>query len=466
VRGKSGRRWVVAAVALVAAGLAGAAAFYNIPAFHQLVHPHGGDESAGGGGSGKEAGQYTCPMHPFIVSDRPGACPICGMALVPKSSMASSLTDNAAASIGAVSMSPAQRLMANVATAKTEWREFSLETSASGKVSWDERMLATVPARFGGRIERLHVDFTGTRVVKGQPLLEIYSPDLVASQREYLLAREGVERLKDSPYEDARRMSSRLLEAARARLKLWGVTDAQIAGLERSGEPGLVSTVYAPASGVVTERLVSAGQYVAEGAPLFNIADPARVWVQAEIYETEIGRVPVGTPAIVTTEAWPGREFRGRASFVDPFLDPGTRTARVRVELPNPGGLLKPEMFVRVAFRGRKGRALAVPDTAVLVTGERAMVWTEVSPNVFEPRTVRVGHRSGDFFEVLSGLSEGETVATSAGFLIDSESQLRSGSADPHAGHGAAEGANAPPAAPAAAPAGIAPGGHDGHGGK
>jgi Cu(I)/Ag(I) efflux system membrane fusion protein len=402
-------------------------------------------------------------MHPFILSDRPGACPICGMALVTKSSMVSSLPDNAAASLGMVSMNPTQRLMANVATAKAEGREFSLDTSAVGKVSWDERTLAAVPARFGGRIERLHVDFTGTRVVKGQPLLEIYSPDLVASQREYLLARQGVERLKDSPYEDARRMSSALLEAARARLKLWGVTDAQIAGLERSGEPGLASTVFSPASGVVTERLVSAGQYVAEGSPLFSIADPARVWVQAEIYETEIGRVPVGTPAVVTTEAWPGREFRGRASFVDPFLNPETRTARVRVELANPGGLLKPEMFVRVAFRGRKGRALAVPDTAVLVTGERAMVWTEVSPNAYEPRTVRVGHKSGGFYEVLSGLSEGETVVTSAGFLIDSESQLRSGSADPHAGHGA-EGAEGPRGEPkrATAPAPVEHTGHDG----
>jgi Cu(I)/Ag(I) efflux system membrane fusion protein len=434
VTGKKGRRWVVAVVALVAAGLAGAAAFYNIPAFHELVHPHGGDAS-GGGGSEPDAEQYTCPMHPFIVSDRPGACPICGMALVPKSSMASSLTDNAAASVGAVSMSPAQRLMANVATAKAQAREFSLETSAAGKVSWDERMLAMVTARVGGRIERLHVDFTGARVAKGQPLLEIYSPDLVASQREYLLARDGAERLKDSPYEDARRMASGLLDAARARLRLWGVTDAQIAALERSGEPALVSTVFAPAAGVVTERLVSAGQYVAEGAPMFSIADPGRVWVLAEIYETEIGRVPVGTPAVVTTEAWPGREFRGKASFVDPSVNPENRTVRVRVELPNPGGLLKPDMFVRVAFRGRKGRALAVPDTAVLVTGERAMVWAEVSPNVFEPRTVRVGHRSGGFYEVLSGLSEGDTVATSAGFLIDSESQLRSGSSDPHAGH-------------------------------
>ncbi len=444
------RPWTVAVVALIVAGIAGTAAFYKIPAFHELLHPHR-DDAAAGGGEKSEAEQYTCPMHPFIVSDRPGACPICGMSLVPKESMASSdLPDNAAASLGMVSMNPTQRLMANVATAHVQRREFAIDTSALGQVSWDERKVARVSARVGGRIEKLHVDFTGTRVAKGQPLLEIYSPDLVATQREYLLARTGAERMKESPYEDARRMSDDLLQAAAERLKLWGVTDGQIAELGRTGEPKVVFTVFSPASGLVTERLVTTGQYVAEGTPLFSIADLGRVWVQAEIYETEIHKVPVGTAAVITTDAYPGREFRGKASFVDPFLNPETRTVKVRVELSNPGGLLKPDMFVRVAFRGKKGRALAVPDTAVLVTGERAMVWTEVSPNAFEPRMVRVGHKTDGFYEVLSGLEEGETVVTSAGFLIDSESQLKAGASDPHAGHGGAAGGKAPSPAPAA----------------
>ena len=430
---KEGKRSkAVPAIAVLLALLAaGVVAFYKVPAFHALLHPHpAGDNVA------KNPTEYTCPMHPFIVSDKPGVCPICAMSLVPKESMAANLSDNAAASLGMVSMNPTQRLMANVATSKAEWREFALDTSAVGKVSWDERRIARVSARIGGRVEKLHVDFTGTRVVKGQPLLEIYSPDLVATQREYLLARAGVERMKESPYEDARQMSSGLAQAARTRLTLWGVTGEQIEELERTKEPRIVFTVFAPASGVVTERLVTTGQYVNEGSPLYSIADLALVWVQAEIYEPEIHKVPVGTAAVVTTEAYPGKEFRGKAAFVDPFLSPETRTAKVRVDLPNPGGLLKPDMFVRVAFRGRKGKALAVPDTAVLVTGERAMVWTEVSPNAFEPKVVKVGHKSDGFYEVLSGLSGGETVVTSAGFLIDSESQLKSGSSDPHAGHG------------------------------
>lgn len=232
-------------------------------------------------------------------------------------------------------------------------------------------------------------------------------------------------------------MSSGLLAAARRRLALWNVTDAQIEELERTGEPKTVFTVFAPATGTVTERLVTAGQYVMEGTPLYAIADLGNVWVQAEIYGTEIHKVAVGTGALITTDAYPGQEFRGRVSFVDPFLNPEPRTVRVRVDLPNPGGLLKPDMFVNVSFRGRKGTALAVPATAVLVTGRTAMAWVESAPNTFEPREVRTGFKSDGYYEILSGLSEGETVVTSGGFLLDSESQLQGGMTGSHAGHGA-----------------------------
>ncbi len=463
-KGPSRTAW---GIALVLALLwAGTIAFYNVPAFHRLLHPHGAE---GDGGSAEESGTYTCPMHPFIVSDRPGACPICGMTLVPQESMASSGAAAADQAIGRVTVNPTQRLMANVATEKVAMREFSLDTFAVGKIAWDERKVAKVAARFGGRVEKLHVDFTGTRVVRGQPLLDIYSPELIATQREYLLARKGVERVKESPYADAREMSSGLLAAARRRLALWNVTDAQIEELERTGEPRAVFTVFAPAGGIVTERLVTSGQYVMEGTLLYAIADLGNVWILAEIYETEIYKVAVGTGASITTDAYPGREFRGRVAFVDPFLNPETRTVRVRVDLPNPMGQLKPDMFVNVSFRGKKGKGLAVPDTAVLVTGRMAMAWVETAPNTFEPREVRTGHKSNGYYEILSGLSEGETVVVSGGFLLDSESQLKGGAAGSHAGHGAAgsppgrqqETPQAPPSAP-----GPPDDPHAGHGGK
>jgi Cu(I)/Ag(I) efflux system membrane fusion protein len=452
------------AVAVVLAGIAGTVAFFKVPAFHALLHPHA-DNAVEGGAARPEKTQYTCPMHPFIVSDRPGTCPICGMTLVPKESMAASLSDNAAQSLGMVSMNPTQRLMANVATQKVARREFGLDTLAVGKITWDERKVAKVSSRIGGRVERLFVDFTGTRVVSGQPLLTIYSPDLVAAQREYLVALKGVERLKDSPYEDAREMSRSLVEASRTRLKLWGVTDGQLEELAGTKEPKTVFTVFAHRTGVVTERLVSAGQYVMEGAPLYSIAEMDPVWVQAEVHEFEISRIPTGTSAVVTTQAYPGREFRGKVTFVDPYLNVETRTLKIRVDLPNPGGLLKPDMFVRVAFKGRKGTVLAAPESAVLVTGERAMSWVEVEPNTFEPRVIRVGGRANGYYEILSGLSEGETVATSGGFLIDSESQLKGGASDPHAGHGASEPGRGTGAPAKAGPAPAAPApDHSGHG--
>jgi Cu(I)/Ag(I) efflux system membrane fusion protein len=449
---------------VILSGVLGTVAFYKIPAFHALLHPHA-DNAAVGSAAKPEKSQYTCPMHPFIVSDKPGACPICGMTLVPKESMAANRSDDAAQSLGMVSMNPTQRLMANVATQKVSRREFGLDTLAVGKITWDERKVARVSSRFGGRVEKLHVDFTGTRVVSGQPLLTIYSPDLVAAQREYLVALSGVERLKDSPYEDAREMSRTLVEASRTRLTLWGVTDDQVEELARTREPKTVFTVFAHRTGVVTERLVSAGQYVMEGAALYSIAEMDPVWVQAEVHDFEIGRIPPGTSAVVTTQAYPGREFRGKATFIDPYLNVETRTLKIRVDLPNPGGLLKPDMFVRVAFRGRRGTVLAAPESAVLVTGERAMSWVEVEPNVFEPRMVRVGGRANGYYEILSGLSEGETVVTSAGFLIDSESQLKGGSSDPHAGHGASEPGKetGAPAKGGPAPSAPAPD-HIGHG--
>jgi Cu(I)/Ag(I) efflux system membrane fusion protein len=366
-------------------------------------------------------------MHPFVVSDRPGNCPICGMSLVPQNS-ATQEKDAQACAVhppGGVSLSPSQRVLANVATTKAALHEFSQDSVLAGKVSWDERLLTRVSARISGRIERLRVNFTGARVGAGQPLLDIYSPELVSAQKEYLLAIEGAERAKEGTSADSTAMMEGLRDAARVRLKLWGVTDAQIAGLARTRQPKTVVTVFSPVAGVVTERLVTAGQYVNEGTPLFSVAPLSNVWVNAELYENEINRAAVGTAVFVTTEAYPDKVFQGRVAFVDTAVSPETRTLKVRIDLANPGGLLKPEMFVKVTLKGRKIRTLAVPEGAVVITGDRALTWIETSPGSFEPRDVTVGRRGNGFYEILSGLTGGEPVAVSGGFLIDSESQLK-----------------------------------------
>jgi Cu(I)/Ag(I) efflux system membrane fusion protein len=437
IKGNDPKRplWVKpAAFAIVTLIICLLAVYRFVPSVHNVIHRLTTDNDKGKKAERVPAVKYTCPMHPFIVSDRPGACPICGMSLVPKESKASqggaSITE--AHLPGGVSLSPTQRVMANVVTTKVDFHEFSMDTVAVGKVSWDERRLTRISARIAGRVERLHVNFTGARVNAGQALLDIYSPDLVTAQKEYLLAIEGAERAKDSSV-DSRSMMEGLRDASRSRLKLWGFTDAQIAELTRTGRPKVAVTVFSPAAGVVTERLVTTGQYVNEGAPLFSVALQSSVWVEAELYENEIGRVAVGTPAVVTTEAYPGKTLQGRVAFVDPVVNPETRTLKVRVDLANPGGLLKAEMFVKVALKGRNVKALAVPEGAVIVTGDRALAWIETAPGAFEPRYIAIGRKGEGFCEIVSGLSKGETVAASGGFLIDSESQLKSAQTEtPH----------------------------------
>ncbi len=398
--------------------------------------------SAANGGSGAESDAsevtYSCPMHPSVVSKGPGACPICGMTLVSgeeKGAEGHGSHGNHEHELPVVSLNSAQRVMANVATTKAELRNFSTETISLGKVSWDERRLTRVSARIAGRVERLHVNFTGARVAAGQRLLDIYSPELVSAQKEYLLAVEGAEQAKENPAPESREMMEGLREASRSRLKLWGMTDGQIRDLTRTRRPKTVVTIFSPVSGVVTERSVTAGQYVNEGTPLFSLASLTSLWVEAELYENQLADVTTGAPAVGTSDAYPGRPFTGKVTFVDPMLNPETRTLKARIELVNPGGLLKPEMFVRAAIHGRSVRALAVPEEAVVVTGDRALVWIETASGVFEPRPVTVGRGGDGFREVLSGLRGGESVAVSGGFLIDSESRLKAAQSGAAAEH-------------------------------
>lgn len=413
-------RLAVAIIALLI--MAVTAVYLSVPAVRNAV-----DRLAVGKGEAKavDAVQYICPMHTFIAADRPSACAICGMTLVSKEKVAPQKDVKSSLDFAdGVTLSPQQMVLANVAIAKVALREFSTETVAAGRVSWDERRLTRISSRIQGRVERLNVSFTGARISAGEPLLDIYSPDLVSAQREYLLAIDGAEHVKESPLPESRSMMEGLRDAARSRLKVWGVSDRQIAELERSRQPNKVVSINSPVAGVVTERLVTAGQYVNEGAPLFSVGSLSNVWIFAELYENDLGRIRTGTTCLVTTEAFPGKVFEGRVAFVDPVVNPETRTLKVRVDLDNRAGLLKPEMFVKVKLKGRKIKELAVPEGAVIFSGERSMVWVESAPGSFEPMNVTLGHKGDGYYEVISGLSGGESVAASGGFLIDAESRL------------------------------------------
>jgi membrane fusion protein, copper/silver efflux system len=377
---------------------------------------------------------YTCSMHPFIIKDKPGTCPICGMELIKK--IDSAPADGAvqtpeqkqqAEMLGHVSMSANQRIMANVATFEAKNGTLNKEINAVGIVQFDQSRQAKVTAWIAGRIDKLNVNTVGAYVSKDKPVAEIYSPDLLATQQEYLLAIKSRDQLKSSPIPSISQNGEGLVASAKQRLMLYGVKESQIAELEKAGKPVIRLPIYTPLSGTVIEKMVQQGQYVNVGEVLFNIADLSRVWVEIDVFENEVPYVRVGQQVEITSAIEHGEAFKGRISFVYPFHDPKTHTVKARVEMPNPGHRLKPDMFVNAIIRVPLVKGIVVPVTAVIDTGKRQVVWVEVSPGMFEPREVKAGERIEDKVQILSGIKAGDKVAVSGSYLIDSESQLKGG---------------------------------------
>jgi Cu(I)/Ag(I) efflux system membrane fusion protein len=363
------------------------------------------------------------------------------MSLVPVKQASSGQADeNAPEMQQHVSLSQNQMVMANIATVKVDTAPLTREISAAGIVQYDQSRQARVTAWVAGRIDRLYVDSVGAYVSKGRPVAEVYSPDLVSAQQEYLLALKSREQFKDSSIQAISEGGEGLVAASRQRLKLMGVKDSQISALEKSGQATIRLSIYTPLSGIVIEKIALQGQYVNVGDPLFNIADLSSVWVEAEVYESDFPAIKIGQRVDITSQSYPGRTFTGKVSFIYPFLDPKTRTVKVRVQIANTGLRLKPDMFVNVSLKAPLGDVLAVPFGAVMDSGRRKVVWVETKPGMFEPRDVKVGARVGDQLQILSGLARGDKVAASGGYLIDSEAQLRGVTAPAagHEGHGGA----------------------------
>ncbi|HRD96875.1 MAG TPA: efflux RND transporter periplasmic adaptor subunit, partial [Rubrivivax sp.] len=280
--------------------------------------------------------------------------------------------------------------------------------------------------KFEGYIEKLHVNATGQAVRAGEPLFDAYSPELLAAQREYQVAILGLAQLKDADA-TARAGMQRLADAALARLRLWDVTDEEVARLAGSAEPRRTLGFRAPAGGIVLERKAVQGMRFMPGEPLFQIADLSTVWLVADVAEQDIGRIRLGTPARVRLEAYPGQMFDGRVTFVYPTLRAETRSAQVRIELPNPGARLKPAMFAQVELPvgAAAGKQLVVPNSALIDSGTRRVVIIDLGAGRFEPREVKTGSRGDEFSVVTEGLKEGESVVIAANFLLDAESNLR-----------------------------------------
>ncbi|MEI6638227.1 MAG: efflux RND transporter periplasmic adaptor subunit [Chlorobium sp.] len=377
---------------------------------------------------------YTCSMHPFIIREKPGLCPICGMELIkkidsPATGSALPVEEQAGMS-GHISLSPTQRVMANVATLPATIGTLNREINAVGIVQFDQSRQSKVTAWVGGRIDKLYVNSAGASVSKESPVAEIYSPDLVATQQEYLLAIKSRNQLKNSSLAAISQNGEGLVESAKQRLLLSGVKESQIAELEKSGKPNIRLPVYAHSSGVVIEKMVQQGQYVNMGEVLFTLADLSTVWVEVEVYENEFSTMRPGQQVTIRSQSFPGRTFTGRLAFIYPFLDPKTRTVKARVELANPGLKLKPDMFVNAIIRVPLESTIVVPVTALIDTGKRQVVWVESSPGMFESREVQVGERGTESVQILSGLKSGDKVAVSGAYLIDSESQLKGGGSE------------------------------------
>lgn len=370
-------------------------------------HEHSTKESA----SAEADITYTCSMHPQIRQKEPGTCPICEMDLTP-------LNTNVSSDPTVLEMTEEAIRLADIQTTTVGMgQNAGKKLTLSGKIQPDERAAATQVAHIPGRIEQLYITFTGERINKGQAIAKLYSPPLVTAQQELL---EAI-RFKGK--------SSEIAEAARTKLRYWKVSDAFIEKVEEAGKIQREITIYADRGGVVMNRKVAVGDYVEEGSALFELSNLSQLWALFEAYEGDLAYVRLGNTVQFTTPSVPGRNFAGRITFIDPIIDPASRTASLRAEIQNPGGILKPEMFIQgeVNASAASKTVVEVPKTAVLWTGKRSVVYlkkTDAEIPTFEYREVELGESTGNAYLVLKGLQTGDEVVTNGAFVIDAAAQL------------------------------------------
>jgi membrane fusion protein, copper/silver efflux system len=427
---------------------------------------YGKDTSGAGEKGGRKILYYVDAMHPWYKSDKPGIAPDCGMKLEPVYADGGGpavaqkdrkvlhyrdpkdpkytadkpginpetgndlepvyAEDATTIPAGALQVTPERQQLIGLRFGQVSYGSPAQEFRSVGRVAIDETGTTRVHARVEGWIEHVHADFVGELITKGQPLLTLYSPELLATQQELLLALQARAIMSKSSLHEARGNSDALVEAVRRRLELWNFNRSQIEAVEKSGKPIPSVTIFAPASGFITSRNAFPGQKIAPDTELYAIADLSRVWVMADVFESDAAAVRVGLPAAITSPNDPRVRLNARVSYIQPQLDPATRTLKVRLELGNPGFALKPEMFVDVTFRVGGSSMLTVPSEAVLDAGTSQTVFLDRGNGLLEPRRIEIGKRFGDRVEVLRGLAEGDRIVVSGAFLLNSESQLKS----------------------------------------
>jgi RND family efflux transporter MFP subunit len=411
-----------------------AAAFTGGYVYRAIKSGHGSAEK-----SGRKVLYWVDPMHPAYKSDKPGIAPDCGMKLEPIYADGGGPTaaptgtgraeDISAMPVGAVHITPEKQQLIGVKYGEVERSGGSRTIRAVGRVAFDETRIQHIHTKVEGWIDQVFVDYTGQLVRKGQPLMTVYSPDMLASQRELLLAVKARDTMKNNPLPIAFDQSESLLQAARRRLELWDLSDAQIDQVLKTGQPIKNIAVYSPIAGYVTERKAFPELKITPDTDLYTIVDLSRVWIMADLFEYEAPNIRVGETTRVSLQAAPGRVFTARINYIQPQVDPMTRTLKVRLDMDNAGLVLKPDMYADVEFRVNFPVELAVPADAVLDAGERKTVFVDRGNGFFEPRKVTTGERSGNRIQILSGLRAGERIVTSGNFLIDSESQMKAAAA-------------------------------------
>ncbi|MBI5440884.1 MAG: efflux RND transporter periplasmic adaptor subunit [Deltaproteobacteria bacterium] len=475
------RKRLVAGAVVVLLAAAGGGAYYA-----GLFGPRGGEKAVAGKGE-----KYTCGMHPWIIADKPGECPICGMKLTkieeqpgapaaaskPKNEAEDFFSDKPAAQASTgerkllfyrnpmnpavTSPTPAKDEMgmdyvpvfsvevgtpegvggveglatirvgeealrlSGVQTAPATREKVSRTVRTVGIVVPDETRIRHVHTKIEGWVEKLYTNFTGQAVRQGQPILSLYSPELLATQEEFLKAKETAAKFAVSASPDVKSLGQELEQSARRRLELFDVPKSFIAQLEKTGSIQRSVTLNAPVSGFVTGKDIFEGQKVEPGMELFNVTDLSRVWIEADLYEYEAGAVKVGQEATLALAYQTGVQLKGRVAFVFPYLSAESRTLKVRFDFPNPNLVLKPQMYADVSLALAAAQGVTIPDSALIDTGVRKVVFVETGAGTFEPREVKVGVRGEGKALVLAGVREGEKVVVKANFLLDSESRLR-----------------------------------------
>jgi RND family efflux transporter MFP subunit len=435
-------------------------------------------QNAGAPAPAAKAAKYHCPMHPEYVSDRPGECPICYMQLVPIEGSASAqpaagqepagqaagterkvlywadamkpgsrydkpgkapdgmelvpvYAEETAGAGGSgvrgyapVKIAPERLQMMGVTTEAARVMSLDQSIRTVGVVTADETRIHHIHTKFEGYIEQIFVDYVGQYVRAGQPLLSVFSPELLATQKELILALQARDQWTRSGT-DVRLPGIDLVAAARQRLSLWDISPEQIALVERTREPIRALTIYSPVNGNVSAKTAVQGNKVMPADTLYDIMDLSTVWVIADLYEVNVPFVKMGGPATVSLSYDPGQVFQGRVSYINPTLDEKSRTLKARIVLDNPSGILKPDMYAEVVLGGQLGYGIVVPDSAILGTGERDIVFIAKGDGLFEPREVKTGVKVRGFYQIRSGVAAGEKVVTGANFLLDSESKLK-----------------------------------------